>query len=521
MKSHDGAASRVSVDTPPYTMGEATPYPKMKDSGVEWLGKVPVHWEVRRLKSWLGINELVLSEDTDPEYTFDYLDIGLVDAGRLTAEPERIRFGNSPSRARRVVRSGDTLVSTVRTYLKAVWHAEDPGANLIASTGFAVLTPRRGTLPRFVSYVCQSDPFTNGVTAESVGIAYPAIAETKLGTFHVCVPPLPEQAAIIRFLDHADRRIQRYTRAKQKLIALLEEQKKAIIHEAVTGRIDVRSGRPYPGYKESGIEWLPEVPQGWERCRLRNVVSVVTTGSRGWSSYASDTGPLFIRVANLSRGSLSLRFDDVVRLDLPATSEARRTRIETGDLLISVTAYIGSVGLAPDGIQEAYVSQHVARCRPLPGVCSRWCGYVLLSTVGQTHGQVSLYGGTKDGLSLDDVKNYPVLLPPRDEQEHAVRWIERNLSALVRVGDVAVRQIALAREYRTRLIADIVTGKVDVREAAERLPEVDPLGVECAPVGGVVRDSGSEHTGWGRGTEEGGPVVDMADRTRTEAGCRS
>ena len=247
------------------------PYPAMKTSGVLWLGDVPAHWEVRRLKSWLDVNEFVLSEDTDPEYTFEYLDIGSVATGRLTAKPERIRFGNSPSRARRVVRPGDTIVSTVRTYLKAVWHAEHPGDDLVASTGFAVLTPPRGAFPRFVSYFCQSDPFTNRVTAEAVGIAYPAIAETRLGTFEVCIPPYPEQAAIVRFLDHADQRIRRYLRAKQKLITLLEEQKQAIIHQAVTGQIDVRTGRPFPAYKPSGVEWLGEVPERWQVCRSKRM----------------------------------------------------------------------------------------------------------------------------------------------------------------------------------------------------------------------------------------------------------
>ena len=91
---------------------------------------------------------------------------------------------------------------------------------------------------------------------------------------------------------------------------------------------------------------------------------------------------------------------------------------------------------------------------------------------------MSLYGGTKDGLSLDDVKNYPILLPPHHEQEQAVRWIEGRLSALVKIGDGAKRQIELVREYRTRLIADVVTGKLDVREAAAGLPEGDPLADE-------------------------------------------
>ena len=115
----------------------------------------------------------------------------------------------------------------------------------------------------------------------------------------------------------------------------------------------------------------------------------------------------------------------------------------------------------------------------MPEVCSRWLGYVLLSSVGQTHGQVSLYGGTKDGLSLDDVKNYPILLPPRNEQEAAVQWIEGKLSALVKIDDSTKRELEMVREYRTRLIADVVTGKFDVRAAAARLPdeveELEPL----------------------------------------------
>ena len=90
---------------------------------------------------------------------------------------------------------------------------------------------------------------------------------------HIPLPPLPEQAAIVHFLDHVDRRIRRYIRAKQKLIALLEEQKRAIIHEAVTGQIDVRTGRPYPAYKASGVEWLGEVPERWQVCRSKRLVS--------------------------------------------------------------------------------------------------------------------------------------------------------------------------------------------------------------------------------------------------------
>ena len=298
------------------------------------------------------------------------------------------------------------------------------------------------------------------------GSTFTELSRVRLSGFRVPQPPLPEQSTIVRYLDHADSRIQRYISVKERLIELLTEQKQAIINQAVTRSLD-----PNVPLKPSGVDWLGDVPTHWKRCRLRNVVSVVTTGSRGWSSYASDTGPLFIRIANLERGSLRLRFNDVVRLNMPKTSEAARTRIRAGDLLVSVTAYIGSVGIASKELGEAYVSQHVARCQPRRGMSSEWLGYVLLSEVGQTHGQISLYGGTKDGLSLDDVKNYPTLLPPLGEQTAIVEFLDKATADIEAAISRTRRQIDLMQEYRTRLIADVVTGKLDVREVAAQLPD--------------------------------------------------
>ncbi len=185
------------------------PNVRLKPSGVEWLGDVPAHWEVRRLKHWVGINEAVLPENTDPYFEFRYLEIGAVGAGTLVSEPVKTRFGNAPSRARRIVRTGDTIVSTVRTYLKATWFAEDVKDDLICSTGFAVFTPRKAVWPNFVGYITQSNALTDRVTAASVGTAYPAIAESRLGAFHVALPPLDEQAAIVEYLDGLRRALTR------------------------------------------------------------------------------------------------------------------------------------------------------------------------------------------------------------------------------------------------------------------------------------------------------------------------
>jgi type I restriction enzyme S subunit len=290
-----------------------------------------------------------------------------------------------------------------------------------------------------------------------------------VGNIRIGWPPAEEQAAIVRFLDFVDRRIRRYIRAKQKLIKLLEEQKRTIIHGAVTRGLD-----PNVRLKPSGIEWLGDVPEHWQVQRLKTVVSRVTSGSRGWSNFASDHGALFIRIGNLTRASIDLNMSDAVRLALPSSvlGETARTRVEENDLLVSITAFIGSVAVVPPGIEEAYVSQHVACCRLREGTAkARWVAYVLLSPVGQTHGKLCMYGGTKQGLSLDDVKNYVVLLPPADEQAALVSWIESQ-SAQVDVSIASTQhEIDLLREYRTRLIADVGTGKLDVRKAAARLSD--------------------------------------------------
>ena len=445
------------------------PYPTYKPSGVEWLGAVPEHWDVHKLRSILtGVTERNRPElpllSVVREKGIILRDVANMDENHNFIPDDLTNY--------KVVHKGQFAMNKMKAWQGSYGVSRHAG---IVSPAYFIFDISEVTRDYFHVAV-RSKSYVPFFTQASDGVRIGQwdLSQARMREIPLLVPSNAEQAAIVRYLDHADRRIRRYIRAKQKLVKLLEEQKQVLIHRAVTGRVDVRTGRPYPAYKDSGVEWLGEVPQGWQRCRLRNIVSMVTTGSRGWASYASDTGPLFIRVANLSRGSLRLRFDDLVRLDLPITSEAGRTRIEAGDLLLSVTAYIGSVGVAPEGFEEAYVSQHVARCRPLPGMHARWLGYVLLSTVGQTHGQMSLYGGTKDGLSLDDVKNYPILLPPQHEQEQAVRWIEGGLSGLVKIGDGAKRQIELVREYRTRLVADVVTGKLDVREAAARLPEVDP-----------------------------------------------
>ena len=483
-------------------MTRLQPYPAYGDSGVEWLGTIPEHWCVVRGKKLFRCID-IRSATGEEELLTVSSDRGVVPRTSATVS----MFKAKSYVGHKLCWPGDLVINSLWAWSRGLGVSKHHG---IVSTAYGVYRVRRRTeaSTAYVHALVRSTPFRWELRVRSKGIWISRLQmtdESFLGA-PFPLPPIKEQTAIAHFLDHADRRIQRSIRAKERLIELLEEQKQAIIHQAVTGQIDVRTGQAYPAYKDSEVEWLGDIPAHWERCRLRNVVSEVTTGSRGWSRYAADTGPLFVRVANLSRGSLEMRFNDVVRLDLPSTSETARTRIKEEDLLLSVTAYIGSVAVAPVGFEEAYVSQHVARCEPRSEICSRWLGYVLLSRLGQVHGQMSLYGGTKDGLSLDDVKNYPIVVPPRDEQDRLVRWIECEVSLLGELRDQAQRQIALLREYRTRLIADVVTGKLDVREAAARL--LDAGAFAGGSRGGTIHTESNLRASKGDNCEGGNGMTD-------------
>lgn len=217
------------------------PNVKLKPSGVEWLGDIPEHWEVAPLKHLAKINARVLPESTDENYAFDYFDIASVGTGYLTVKPETLRFGQAPSRARRVLKKGDTLLSTVRTYLKAMYYVPAEVEDWIASTGFAVLTPKKEIHPPFLGLLIQSENFINRVIRESIGVAYPAIAEKKLSNLHLAYPvSFKEQQRIqAHIVDHSKAINQAITRA-QREIELIHEYRARLISDVVTGQVDVR-----------------------------------------------------------------------------------------------------------------------------------------------------------------------------------------------------------------------------------------------------------------------------------------
>jgi type I restriction enzyme S subunit len=217
--------------------------------------------------------------------------------------------------------------------------------------------------------------------------------------------------------------------------------------------------------KDSGIEWLGEVPVHWEVMSLKRDLLFLTSGSRGWADHYADDGALFIRIGNLPRNDIHLDLSDIQRVAVPDGTEGERTRVQSGDVLFSITAYLGSVAVVPEDFEVAYVSQHVALAR-LSGqsLLPKWVAYLTLSSVGKTYLETQGYGGTKVQLSLDDVRNIPMLAPSLDEQQIIIAFLDSETAKFDTLTLEANRAIALLQERRSALISAAVTGKIDVRE---------------------------------------------------------
>ena len=204
-----------------------------------------------------------------------YVDIGSVDPMRGVIAIEELVFEDAPSRARRIVRDGDTIISTVRTYLRAIAPVRNMAKNTIVSTGFAVIRPL-GMAPAFLSYALRESGFVEVIVARSVGVSYPAVNASEIGTLPIPLPMRDEQIAIADFLDRETGKIDTLVAKNRTLIERLKEKRSALISRTVTRGLPPEAARaagldPHPKLNPSGVEWLGEVPEHWDIGRISGV----------------------------------------------------------------------------------------------------------------------------------------------------------------------------------------------------------------------------------------------------------
>lgn len=433
------------------------------DRSVPWRRVFPPTWILKPVKYTCSINRRALPETTDPDTEFRYLDISSVDSEGNWIASEPMRFSEAPSRARRVVAAGDVLVSTVRTYLRAIAHVDKVDDPLICSTGFAVLSANGAVDSKFLAYWARSVYFVDEVVARSVGVSYPAVNASDVGNIPCPLLALNEQRAIVRFLERETARIDALIGKKRRQIEILHEKRAAFISHVVTKGLD-----PNAPMKDSGIEWLGEIPAHWEVRKIKHLAAKIGSGKtpRGGAEVYVDEGVMLLRSQNIYFDGL--RLEDVVFIDHEVDTDMANTRVCPEDVLLNITgASLGRCCLVPQGIGAANVNQHVCIVRPRQEfVVPEYLGAVFASNALQSQIFATENGTSREGLNFEQVGNLWVPVPPDNDEQRSVAYaISTQVQRINTVVGKVNLSIERLREYRTALIAAAVTGKIDVREA--------------------------------------------------------
>ncbi|MHB1757592.1 MAG: restriction endonuclease subunit S domain-containing protein [Leptospirillum sp.] len=439
------------------------PYPAYKNSGVEWIGEVPEHWGVKPIKIIASCNEDSLPESIPPDTPIRYVDISAVSHDEGIAEAVPIVFGEAPSRARRKAKSGDVVVSTVRTYLKAVASVDDAHADCVYSTGFAVLRARSVQLaPEFLKWLALNDLFIQAVESHSEGLSYPAINSSELVNLKTVVPGLPEQKRIASVLDCETARIDALITKKTRFIELLKEKRSALITHAVTKGMD-----PSVKMKDSGVEWIGEVPEHWEVKRIRHIAQF-TNSNVDKKRYE---GQQTVKLCNYT----DVYYNEFITSNLPfmestaSPSEIRQFSLRKGDVIITKDSEdprdIGIPAFVDDDMPEVICGYHLTVIRTNDTDAAGFVHRSLQSHPTKSHFFVESPGITRFGLSQDAIGDIVVSLPPKSERRKITSLINCETARIDALITKTQRSIALLKERHSAFITAAVTGQIDLWES--------------------------------------------------------
>ena len=446
------------------------PHPAMKDSGLEWLGGIPDHWYVERAK-WLFRDVARPVREGDEVVTcFRDGTVTLRRNRRLTGFTEALKEIGYQG-----VRRGDLVIHVMDAFAGAIGVSDSDGK---CTPVYAICEAEPLADPHYYARLVREMArrrwllaLAKGVRERSTDFRFAAFAVQRLP-----VPPLPEQAAIVRYLDHADRRISRYIRAKQSLIALLEEEKQAIIHRAVTRGLDLDVR-----LKPSGVEWLGDMPQDWNLTKFKFLVNIASgqvdprnEEHRGKVLVApnhihSGTGQIFLEETAERQGAISGKYE--VRRGQVIYSKIRpnlrKAALAREDCLCSADMY--PLAIREDEMRAEFLL------------------LILLSVPFTRFAVDCSLRAAMPKINREALGEGWLWYPDLSTQDAILRQTEELVEPVDRAINRARQEIELLGEYRTRLIADLVTGKLDVRGAAASLAEVDPADLQdTIEIDGVV-----------------------------------
>lgn len=428
------------------------------------MSNLPPDWTCDRLKDVAEINNDSLPASTDPDYEFDYLEISNVDYYGIV-DPmaiERLCYEDAPSRARRRVAKGSTVISSVRPNLQAVAFLPDEREDLICSTGFNVVQPIESRLhPHFAYFALISEGGRQYFEATAKGVGYPAVDDKDFNTFSVPLPPLSEQERIASYLDASCAAIDAAVEAKRQQLETLGALQKEVIQRVVT-----RGLSEQPKLRKTGNIWMEEVPVGWDLVCLKRV-SELQGGLTLGKTYE---GPLierpYLRVANVQDGHLDL--EDVTMIELPA-EVAKRVELRVDDVLMTEGGDLDKLargylwkGEIPGCLHQNHI--FAVRCF-LHKLLPKFLTYLTASRYGRDYFEATGKKTTNlASTNATKVGAFPLPLPPLKEQERQVEYLEEQLDSLRTLQNNLQTQIETLLAYRKSLIHECVTGQRRITE---------------------------------------------------------
>ncbi|HUY31174.1 MAG TPA: restriction endonuclease subunit S [Pirellulales bacterium] len=436
------------------------PYAENKDSGQAWLGRVPGHWELRRLKSSVAN---VVEQTSETEVGDVYVALEHVESwtGRVRPITAGALFTGQVKR----FAPGDVLFGKLRPYLAKVTRL--PQRGVCVGEFFVLRTRSTELLQSYLEQLLRSKPAIDVVNGSTFGAKMPRADWQFVGSLRICIPPPDEQAAIVRFLCHANGRMDGAIRAKQKLIALLNEQKQAIIQCGVT-----RGLAPSVPLKTSDIPWLGEIPKHWEVLRSKYIFREVDERSAtGEETHLS----MSQRLGLIPRSAIEEN-------RLVSQSYVGAKLCEKGDLVLNrLKAHLGVFALAS---QRGLVSPDYTVFRQTRAMEPHYFEAVYRTPACRVELRQRAKGIVQGfwRLYTDDFYNIRMPVPPVQEQEQIMTRLDLKLAGLNNAIRRSEREIGLLLEYRARLSSDVVTGNLDVRAAGSQLPPVAEVGCDSFDV---------------------------------------
>ncbi len=326
---------------------------------------------------------------------------------------------------------------------------------VVAST-MARITPDANFYPAFFFYLLKHAERI--LKNQTNGTGIPHVDKEILENISVFCPGDAQQRKIAEVLDTLDTAIHQ----TEAIVEKLKQVKQGLLHDLLTRGVDA-NGELRPSYEQapelyqdSPLGW---VPKAWDVVTLESVSHTVTSGSRDWARFYADSGALFVRIGNLTREHINFRYESTIYVRPPRNADGQRTRLESGDILISITADLGIIGVVPDGMGEAYINQHIALVRPnLSIINPRFVGHYLASPVAQTYISKLNDSGAKAGLNLPTIRSLITAKPIGDEQD----VIATRLDEIDKRIQNATTESAKLRELKSGLMDDLLTGRVRV-----------------------------------------------------------